>query len=1316
MGLVLCHVHGMQVHFILLLKSLYLFKPTLNSAMKKRLLLCLSLFGFFSLFAQEMNGNNWTVSYQKARVFIENKGQFDEFATNETGKILYGVDFGSTRIFFGKSGINYSFLEAVKVPKAERDALRASLANLPQQYKEHERIVGKFKFKSDEVSMRYVNVNGKVKLSGLKPRTDEHNYSVQLADGSYESITHAKAFEELIYENIYPLIDLKFTVHPQIGLKYVFIVHPGGNPADIEMQYDRNVQFVQGEIHIPTAFGDIIDHAPYCFQDEEKKELKSSFRVEQKSVKFELESYQKSTDLFIDPWIQTPVFATNWDVVWECDRDGAGNVYALGGIMPMQILKYNATGTLQWTYNTPYDTSNVWLGTFAVDNAGNSYVTAGSVAQIQKISASGALLLNNASPGGILSSAEFWTIAFNCDETSLVIGGTGGALLQLDAVIYNVNTATLNITNQQFISNGPTVSIPPNLEEVRAITSAKNGKYYFMTQDTMGYVNDNFTLCPTGTTSFFKTDHGADWGYKLENYRYDNSGICALATDQYHLYVNRGNKIEKRSLQDCSLLQDNTIPGGQYSSVFLGGHTVGNSGIAIDQCGNIYVGSTTGVVKYDGLLIQQAFYPTNFAVYDVEINTNGELIAVGGTGNSTSSTRSGAVRSFGIGACAPFASTCCDATICQPSSVCISDAPITLTAGTAGGTWSGPGVNASGVFNPSSAGVGVQTIVYTLPCGADSIQIMVSPCAGLQVCLESNGQFTVNGGVGPYSWSNYVPATNTPITNQTECQNCGYTWFFGQCLNGFTPVTSCSSPAAYVNFATGTTVTPPVGSTQFQVTDNTGIVYTFTSATLIPCTTAPCTSLTVNASNVTNVSCFGGSNGSVTVNASGGIGPYSYSWNPNIGNGAIVNNLPAGTYSVSIFDVNNCPGSLTITITQPAAPLSVTTSSTSTLCGTANGSVTANGIGGTAPYSYLWMPGNGNTATVSNIPAGVYSLVITDANGCSSNGTATVSNSNGPTVSCTVSNVSCFGGTNGAAMAQVSGGTSPYTYAWTPSGGTNATASNLSAGSYVVQVTDNTGCIGTAGVTITEPSQLVVTETIIPSSCTTDNGSVSVLVVGGVSPYTYTWNPASSNVNSISNLAPGTSVSLVVSDANDCGTSETYQINGTGSINVTASPISISILEGQSVPISASGAQTFVWSPPDGLACATCANTLASPTVTTLYTVTGTAANGCTGQAQVQIYVTEVCGEIYVPTIFSPSSLNNENKQACVYGNCIAELDYAIYDRWGQLVFQTTNQDDCWDGKFKGKEMNAGVFVYKLTVKLQNGDFQIRSGNLTLLK
>lgn len=91
----------------------------------------------------------------------------------------------------------------------------------------------------------------------------------------------------------------------------------------------------------------------------------------------------------------------------------------------MQLIKYNAAGAIQWTYNTPYDTT-AWLGTFATDNAGNSYVTQGSVAEIVRVSTAGAVVWNNTSPGGIFGSTEFWNITFNCDQTKLVIGGTGG--------------------------------------------------------------------------------------------------------------------------------------------------------------------------------------------------------------------------------------------------------------------------------------------------------------------------------------------------------------------------------------------------------------------------------------------------------------------------------------------------------------------------------------------------------------------------------------------------------------------------------------------------------------------------------------------------------------------------------------------------------------------------------------------------------------------------------------------------------------------------------------------------------------------------
>ncbi|MFN5679389.1 MAG: gliding motility-associated C-terminal domain-containing protein [Flavobacteriia bacterium] len=1196
---------------------------------KYRLLLIGCCMSFCTSVLAQLTSAGWEQSYQKARVFIENKGQFA--ASDPTiGPVAYAIDFGSTRILFGSKGIQYTFLEAQMVPKAARDSLRERFALQIPQYKEQERVVGKFKFKSDAFQMHWVNSLETVQLVA------EEKVSSYF---SYPEAAHCQGFERLVYKNIYPNIDLEYTVHPQDGLKYAFVVHPGADPSQIAMVYDRAVRLVDGHLEIPTAFGPVIDHAPYSFQGTYDQQIQSAFIVSDQQIRFQIGAYNCQETLVIDPWTQSPNFATNWDVIWECDRDGAGNAYALGGIMPMQILKYSPTGNLLWTYSTPYDTSNVWLGTFAVDNAGNSYVTAGSVAQIQKISPAGALLVNNPSPGGILSSAEFWTISFNCNQSKLVIGGTGGALLQLDAVVYEVNTSNLNISNQQTIATGPATTIPPNIEEVRAITAAPNGRYYFMTMDTIGYLSDNFGSCPTGTSNFYKGPHNAAWGYKLENYRYDNSGICALASDPYHVFMHRGNEIQKRSLQNGSIISTNSIPGGQYSSVFLGGQTTGNSGIAVDDCGNIYVGSTTGVYKFSNGLIQEAFYPTNFAVYDIQINTNGELLACGGTGTSSSTTRSGTIRSLAIGACAPQALTCCDAAICQPQNVCETDAPFQLVVGTVGGTWNGLGVNAQGMFDPSVAGAGVQTVYYTLPCGTDSVQITVSPCTALQVCLESNGQMTVSGGVGPYTWAYYTPASTTPITNQTECQNCGYTWFFGQCINGFTPVTSCSSPAAYVNFATGISVATPSAQTQFQVTDNAGTVYQFTLSQLAPCAANPCAGFSANVLSQTNPTCFGAANGSVSIALANGTAPFTYNWSPVTSTTNSLNNLSAGSYTCTITDANNCSAVFSTTLTDPTQ-LTISSVTTPTPCGLQEGSMSIQVSGGTAPYTYAWTPAASNTNALSNLGSGIYTVVVTDANACQATISDTVQISNGPQLN----------------------------------------------------------------------------ESISASSCMSNTGSISVAIVGGTPPYTISWVPNLGNTPTLSGLGPNDTLTIFVSDANDCGASETYVITALNDFELNSWASSTSILEGESVVLNASGALNYSWTPSQDLSCPSCPSTNATPDITTQYIVTGTLDNGCTDQDTLLITVTQVCGAVYVPTICSPAAQDTEDQRICVYGNCIAECLFVIYNRWGEVVFETTDQQQCWDGTYRGQALPGDVFAYKLQVRLQDGTSLVKSGNINLLR
>lgn len=1441
--------------------------------LRKLILLLGIILPLFS-FGQQSAAPAWSAEYSKSKSFIENLGQFNDQENSSTGKIRYAIDFGATRIFFGEKGVSYSFLEATKIPKEERDALRAKMAQYPAERKKYEKLVGKFLFKTDLVNMVWDNASTSVQLIGQDETADYHNYSYNNGKGEIVGASGAKGFKKIMYKDLYPGIDVEYVVHPEIGVKYAVIVHPGADPNKVRMIYDRDISLLEGKIQIPTQFGNIVDHEPYSFYENDRDNvITSNFKQEQRSISFEVASYDNTKTLIIDPWTQTPAFNTNWDVVWECDRDNSGNVYILGGIMPMQILKYNSTGTLQWTYNTPYDTSNVWLGTFAVDNAGNSYVTAGSVAQIQKISPAGAMLVNNANPGGLLSSAEFWTIAFNCDQTSLIIGGTGSQTLlgPLDAIIYDVNTTTLNINNDQFISNGPMFGFPPDLEEVRAITAAPNGKYYFMTHDTIGYMNDNFTLCPNGSTSLFKIESTYEYGYKCEDFRYDNSGICALAADQNAFYVNRGNQLQKRSLTTGAVLTTVTIPSGAFNNVAFSGNAVSNSGIDVDNCGNIYVGSTNGVYKFNSSLVQQGgVMATPFKVLDVKVNTNGEVIAVGGTGTSSSTSRTGGVQTFAASACAPIATTCCDATVCVPEDVCSTDAPFSLTAATPGGTWSGPGVNASGVFNPATAGAGSHTITYTLACGSGSITINVAACATLTVCEETNGNLTVSGGTGPYTWQNW----QTTTTSSNDCVTCGGTVIpIIGCVGATLP---CSiTTTGYVTFGTGTTVTPPGGATQIQVLDNAGNSLVINPATVLACGSVPCPTITVNTTGLNNVACYGQTTGSATVSASGGSGAYTYTWTPGNLNGANQTSLGAGTYTVNVVDGNNCPGSTTVTITQPAAALAVTASSTNTNCGASTGTATALVTGGTTTYSYSWAPSGGTSATASNLGANTYTVTVTDQNGCQATASTTVNTNGGPSISVSASNdvscnggndgsatvsgsggsgaltytwtpgnltgatqnalsagtytvqvsdaggctnsttvtinepsaisisqgtivpatcgasdgsatvnvsggaggftylwspvggstatasnipagnytvdvedqngctaslsfvvtnvggptvsiasstdVTCFGGNDGTATASATGGAAPYTYSWSPSGGNNQLATGLSAGTYTVTVTDNTSCVGSTTVTIGEPAAINIVETIIPANCGSTDGFVSVVVAGGTAPYTYSWTPGGSTATSITGLAPG-NYSVTVTDQAGCTATENYIVPQTGSLNVDATPEISTINQGESVQFNTTGGTTYSWSPSSTLDCSDCPDPIATPSTNTMYIVTGTDASGCTGIDTVYVNVIPEpieCGDIFVPTVLSPNGTGAAaNKTICVYGGCVAEITFAIYNRWGEKVFETTNVDltECWDGTYKGKEMNAGTFAYKLIVTLTNNDVIEESGNITLVR
>ncbi|MFC4479421.1 MBG domain-containing protein [Flavobacterium chungangensis] len=292
----------------------------------------------------------------------------------------------------------------------------------------------------------------------------------------------------------------------------------------------------------------------------------------------------------------------------------------------------------------------------------------------------------------------------------------------------------------------------------------------------------------------------------------------------------------------------------------------------------------------------------------------------------------------------------------------------------------------------------------------------------------------------------------------------------------------------------------------------------------------------------TDVSCNGGSNGSATVSVTGGTGTYSYQWSPSGGTAATATGLSAGTYTVLIKDSNLCETTATVTIAEPAL-LTATIDKTDVLCYQANnGTATVIPSGGTGTYTYSWSPSGGTAATATGLSPNTYSVTVTDANGCFITETVQITEPTALSATDTQTNVSCNGGNNGTASVVASGGTGNYSYLWAPSGGTAATATGLTAGTYTVTVTDENSCSVTNTIVITEPDALNLTSTHTEVSCYNgNNGSATVNVTGGTGSYSYSWFPSGGTAATATGLTTGT-YTVTVTDDNSCTASLTVEI------------------------------------------------------------------------------------------------------------------------------------------------------------------------------
>ncbi len=454
-----------------------------------------------------------------------------------------------------------------------------------------------------------------------------------------------------------------------------------------------------------------------------------------------------------------------------------------------------------------------------------------------------------------------------------------------------------------------------------------------------------------------------------------------------------------------------------------------------------------------------------------------------------------------------------------------------------------------------------------------------------------------------------------------------------------------------------------------------------------------------------SVSCFGDCNGVVYITVSGGTVPFTYAWSPNtLDITDTISGLCAGTYDVTVTDINNCTFTGSYILTEPTLLTATMTDSTAIGCGgNCTGTATVTAADGTPGYIYQWdaQTGNQTNAQATALCQGIFLVTVTDAHNCTATSQVTiVDTSNLSLAIVIITPPTCFGMCDGSAEVIASGGYPSYSYIWC-GGQTTPVVTGLCAGVCNVTVTDDSLCARAIPIDIIAPQPLTIALNSQDPLCTGNcNGWIAANVSGGTSPYTYLWDAPLAPVDSVTSLCAGM-FHVTVTDVNGCSVVDSLELFGppvlTAGIIESVAVLCYNECTGELAADPAGGVPPYSYNwtgaVTDSLDTALCPG---------VYDLTVTDANGCTATA--------------THTIINPDSLeitfDNITQIPCGVGMCVGTVSVHSLGGTPPVTFEWEN----FAGTFNSTDSNltglcGGVYFVTAT----DANNCTRTGTITII-